>query len=370
MKKIAICVTNDLVADQRVNKTAYSLSNNNFDITIIGRQLKNSLPVNCNYKTKRFKLLFNKGFLFYANYNIRLFFYLLFSDFDIFLSNDLDTLPACYYASRLKKKPIIYDSHELFTEVPELVNRNFVKNFWTKIEKHILPKLRYTYTVCQSIADIYNKKYKTSFKVVRNIPVCKNTEKEQIKHSTEKIILYQGAVNKGRGLEQIIKAMPFINNAKLLIIGDGDVLKDLKHLANKLDINNKIKFTGKIPFEKLKPITQTADLGISLEQNIGLNYYYALPNKIFDYIHSNIPILASDLPEIKNIIEKYNVGELINDFSPESLSQKINNLLNNDKKLNLYKQNTYTAAKELCWQTEEKIILEIFSSIKNKKRKS
>ncbi len=363
MKKVAICVTNDLVADQRVNKVASTLSNNNFDITLIGRKLKNSLQVNRKYKTTRFKLLFNKGFLFYANYNIRLFFYLLFSDFDIILANDLDSLTACYYAAKIKKKQIVYDSHELFTEVPELINRKFVKNFWTKIEKHILPKLKNTYTVCRSIANIYNKKYGTNFCVVRNIPVCNNNKNITKNNSDKKIIIYQGAVNIGRGLKEIINAMQFIDNAILLIIGDGDILQDLKKIVTTKKLSNKIEFKGKIPFDKLKEITQTADLGISLEQNLGLNYYYALPNKIFDYIHSGIPVLASDLPEIRNIIKKYNVGELVNDFSTEALSTKINNLLNNDEKLNIYKQNTKLAAKELCWQTEEKNILKIFNNI-------
>lgn len=364
MKKIAICVTNDLVADQRVNKVATTLLNNNFNVTLIGRKLKNSLPINRDYKTKRFKLLFNKTFLFYANYNIKLFFYLLFSDYDIIIANDLDTLPACYYISKIRKKQIVYDSHELFTEVPELNNRKFVKNFWTKIEKHILPKLKNTYTVCQSIADIYNKKYNTNFKVVRNIPICDNTKTLKINNKNNtKIILYQGAVNIGRGLEEIITAMPYID-AKLIIVGHGDILQNLKKLTNNLKLDNKVEFKGKIPFYKLKQITQTADLGISLEQNISLNYYYALPNKIFDYIHSNVPVLASDLPEIKKIITKYQVGELINNFSKESISKQINNMLNNNEKLNFYKKNTIKATKELCWQTEEKIIINIFKNIK------
>lgn len=361
MTKVIICVTNDLISDQRVHKVSQSLLEKNYDVTLVGRKLKNSSNITRKYNTLRFRLLFNKGFLFYASYNIRLFFFLIFSKYKIYISNDLDTLPACYYASKIKKSKLIFDSHELFSEVPELINRKFVKNFWLKIEKKIYPKLKYCYTVCDSIANIYNQKYKTDFKVVRNIPLCKNNINENSNSNNEKIILYQGSVNIGRGLKEIIDAMQFINNAILLIVGTGDIYQDLVEYTKTNKLNKKVFFKGRVKFEDLLEITRTADLGISLEQNLGLNYYYSLPNKIFDYIHSNVPILASDLPEIKNIILKYNVGELVNDFSQKNLAYQVNNLLGNNNKLDEFKKNTKLAAKELCWQNEVKTILDMLN---------
>ena len=365
-KKIIISVTNDLVSDQRVNKVALSLVSFGYEVLLIGRKLNNSLPLEQrNYKTKRFNLIFDNGFLFYANYNLRLFFFLLFSKSDIFLSNDLDTLPANYFASRFKNTHLVYDSHELFTEVPELVNRKRVQRFWLKIERYILPKLKNTYTVCESIASYYNERYKTDFKVVRNISLCKNKKDDYIKlENKEKIIIYQGAINIGRGLEEIIKAMPFIENARLQIIGGGDILGELRKIVSDMKLENNIEFVGKIPFQELAEYTQKADLGISLEQNIGLNYYYSLPNKLFDYFNANIPVMVSDLPETRKIIEQYNVGEIIKDFTPKALANKINSLLSNTEVYNKYKANTKIAAKELCWQNEEQVLLEVFSKLR------
>ena len=114
MKRIIVSVTNDLVTDQRVSKTCSTLSEMGYDILLIGRRLKNSLPIQRNYTTKRIQLLFNKGYLFYAEYNIRLFLFLLFSKKDILFSNDLDTLPANYIIGKLQQRNLIFDSHELF----------------------------------------------------------------------------------------------------------------------------------------------------------------------------------------------------------------------------------------------------------------
>ena len=331
MKKIIISVTNDLIADNRVHKVATSLCKNNYNILLIGRKLKKSSKIKeRNYKCKRIKLIFNKGALFYAEYNFRLFWLLLFTKADILLANDLDTLLANFLCAKIKRKKRVYDSHEYFTEVPELINRKFTKKIWLTIEKFILPKIKFSYTVCKSIADIYNKKYGTNMKIVRNIPTCEGEQfPDTLKvsdNSQQKIIIYQGAVNIGRGIEYVIKAMQFIDNAVFWIIGNGDIYNNLIELTKKLNLEHKVIFFGKLPFNELKKYTVQADLGISLEENLGLNYYYALPNKLFDYIHAEIPILASQLPEIKRIIEKYEIGTFINKHNEKHIAAQINKI--------------------------------------------
>jgi len=367
-QKIIISVTNDLVADNRVHKVASSLIKFGFEVVLVGRVLKGSLPINRDYKTKRLKLLFNKGAMFYACYNIRLFLFLLFVKADIFLSNDLDSLIANFLASKIRKKKLVYDSHEYFTEVPELVNRPKIKHIWESIEKRILPKIKNTYTVCSSIADIYNRKHGVDMKVVRNIPNCKRIieikEIEYLKElSKQRIILYQGAVNMGRGIEQVIKAMQFVENARFIIIGNGEIFEDVKKLTKDLNLNDKVYFTGKIPFKELSAYTKKADVGISLEENIGLNYYYALPNKLFDYIRENVPILASRLPEIENIVKTYDIGCFIENHNPKHIAEKINFMLNSTEKVQLWKENLIKASNELCWENEEKVLKDIFLNL-------
>lgn len=362
-KKIIISATNDLSGDQRVYKTASTLFKLGFDIICVGRKLNNSSKINFEYKTKRFKLLFNKGFLFYAEYNFRLFIFLIFSKADMYLANDLDTLVANFLASKIKKKKLIYDSHEYFTEVPELINRKFVKRIWEIIEKFTLPKIKYSYTVCESIAGIYNKKYGIDMKVVRNIPLCDNNHKSikfEKNVTKNKTIIYQGALNIGRGLEQFVEAMLYTKGMEFLIIGDGDIKNKLEMKVKNLNLEQKVFFKGKLQFNELYKYTVNADLGISIEENIGLNYYYALPNKIFDYIKAETPIFASRLPEIEKIILKYEIGEFIENHNPKHLAEKLTMLLNSKEKLKFYSENTKKAKKELCWEKEFLLILDLF----------
>ncbi len=362
MKRVIISVSNDLVSDQRVHKVATSLHNNGYSITLIGRNFSNSLPINREYKTKRFRLLFNKGPLFYVCLNCRLFLFLLFVKADIFLSNDLDTLLGNYTASKIRNKKLVYDSHEYFTEVPELQGRNFIKKRWEGIEKRILPKLKYVYTVCNTIAEEYKKKYDVNMLTIRNVPNYDNSINKAEK-SNEKIIIYQGALNVGRGIEQVMKALKYIENVKFHIIGTGDIEKDLKGLAVKLNIKNKVRFFGKIPFEELKQQTIKADIGISLEQDMGLNYYYSLPNKIFDYIHAEVPILASKFPEIEKIVNGFKIGVVIENYEPEYLAKTINDMLFDEGKRRIWQENLKKASAELNWQKEEKILLKLFETI-------
>jgi glycosyltransferase involved in cell wall biosynthesis len=336
-----------------------------FNVLLLGRKLPQSLPLQTrNYQTQRFRLLFKKGPLFYAEYNLRLYCFLLFSNFDVLLSNDLDTLPANFLISKFLKKPLVYDSHEYFTEVPELIYRPHVKRLWEWLEEKMLPKIKHAYTVCNSIADIYTKKYGTPFQVVRNVPMASTSVKTKEKQTDEKVILYQGAVNIGRGLEQAILAMKYIENAKLIIAGDGDVKAQLEKLVEKENLHDKVEFTGKLPIEELVKLTPKADLGLSIEEDLGLNYRFALPNKLFDYIQAKVPVLVTDLPEMEAIVKNYNIGEITSSLKPEKLAKKIIEALHNQEKRKTWEQNLEVAAQELTWENEEEIIRHIFSEFR------
>ncbi len=362
-KRIIVSVTTDLVADNRVHKVCSTLVKTGFGVLLVGRKLPDSLPIQpSGYKTKRIQLLFRRGPAFYAEYNFRLFCLLLRSKHDVLLSNDLDTLPANYLVAKIRNKPLVYDSHEFFTEMPELINRPFVKRFWEKLEHWVLPKIKYAYTVCDSIAAIYHKKYGVPFMVVRNVPfAAKEHETGNIIHQKEKIILYQGAVNVGRGLKQAILAMENVENARLVIAGKGDILDDLKVLVKKENLYEKVTFTGRLTISELAILTPTADLGLSIEEDLGLNYRYTLPNKLFDYIQARVPVLVTNLPEMTAIIKKYKIGEITRSLEPKKLAEKINSALLNDELRTIWKENLKIAANELTWENEEKIVINLFS---------
>jgi glycosyltransferase involved in cell wall biosynthesis len=333
-----------------------------FEVTLVGRKLKNSIPVDRAYHTNRMKLIFTKGPLFYAEYNIRLYLLLLFSKADVLLSNDLDTLPANYLASRVNRIPLVYDSHEYFTEVPELVHRPKVKQVWEWLEGKLLPQVKYAYTVCKSISKIYQEKYNVPFKVVRNLPASSSIKITAEENAKEKRVIYQGAVNIGRGLEQAILAMKYLENVKLIIAGDGDIKSQLENLVLEENLSDRVEFTGRLPLEKLSQLTATAHLGLSIEEDLGLNYRYALPNKLFDYIQAQVPILITNLPEMAAVVNQFKIGEITDSLDPEKLAQSISEALMNNKKRKLWFENLPNAANELTWENEEKVIKEIFST--------
>ncbi|MCL1942176.1 MAG: glycosyltransferase [Candidatus Azobacteroides sp.] len=365
-KHVIISVTNDLVTDQRVHKVASSLFQNGYYVTLVGRKLKNSSDLSRPYKIVRFRLLFNKKVFFYAEYNLRLFFFLLFSTGNIFLSNDTDTLPANFLASKLRGRKLVFDAHEMFPEVPEVVSRPVIKKIWTTIEDLIFPKLEYCYTVCRSIADIYNQKYGISMQVIRNVPESFAIPiKKDLFPTCKKVIFYQGAINIGRGIEQIIDAMSFIDDAVFYIAGAGDILDSVKLSVREKYLQDKVFFLGRIPLGKLREYTVCSDLGVCLLENKGKNYYYSLPNRIFDFIHAEVPILATDFPEIRAIVDSYKVGVLIDHYEPEFLAKTITEIFatreNNPERKTLFQK----AKHDLCWEKESLVLIDIFKKATN-----
>ncbi len=361
-RKIIVSVTNDLSTDQRVDKICNTLLELNFNVLLVGRILPHSKNVTRAYQTRRFKLWFNKGPLFYANYNIRLFFFLLFSKTDALWSNDLDTLWPNQLVSKWKNKQLIFDSHEYFTEVPELVNRPKVQQFWKRIERNILPKLKYVLTVSPSIAQLYKKEYNIDVKLLRNVPVLNKSivEVENIKIDGKKILIYQGAINVNRGIDYMVKAMQYIENSFLYIAGYGDVSNEIEQLISSLNLEKKVKMLGEIPLEKLHGYTQQADLGLSLEEDMGLNYRFALPNKLFNYIQAELPVLVSFLPEMKSLVNHYQLGEAIEKHDAKHIAEKISSMLNNEQQMKNWKANAKKAALELNWEQEKHVIANIF----------
>ena len=356
MKKIIISVTNDLTTDQRVHKVADSLYNHGFSVCLVGRSGDHMNPR--NYQYVRFNMIFHHGFFFYLEFNIRLFFFLLFKNFDIVLSNDLDTLLANFFVSKIKRKQLVYDTHELFPEVPELINRPITRSVWLLIERFCLPRINDIYTVSASIAHYYYKKYSIEMSLIRNYPLYRKLNYTQSNENYKKII-YQGAVNKDRGVKLMIESMKHLENVKLYIVGGGDLLDVLMSYTKDLNLQNKVNFLGKIPFSKLHVITDNADLGLSFEEDTCLAYRYALPNKVFDYISSEIPILLSDLPEFKKIIQKYNVGMILKSRKPKDVADQITQILSINK--SEFLSELKVAKKDFCWENEEKELLSFFT---------
>jgi len=370
IKRIAFSVTNCICFDQRVLKMAATVNKLNCEITIIGRRLgdccdSNSVP----FKTRRLRMLFNKGFLFYKFYNIRLFLYLLLHKFDLIVSNDLDTLFAGFIASKIKRINLVYDSHEYFTGLPELNHRPFVRWVWKSIEEMIFPHLKHVFTVSDSIAVQYEKEYGIRPVVVRNCSRISSdikafTRGELKTNSDSLLLIFQGSgINIDKGGEELIEAIKITENVSLLIVGSGDVISVLKKKVNALNLADRVIFISKMPWNELMRYTKSADAGLSLEKDTNLNYRFSLPNKLFDYISAGIPVITGSLPEIRKVVGENDCGIIIPEITAQEISKAIIKLRDNTDLLNKLKKNSVIASEFLNWENESKIVTEFYKTI-------
>lgn len=365
--RVFLSVINDLSGDQRIARIAQTLVEEGYQVRVIGRKLPQSqaLPPS-SYETHRMRLLFTRGKFFYLEFNLRLFGYLIFRGVDILHSNDLDTLLANFLVARIRGIPLVYDSHEYFTQVPELLDRPRTQWVWEQLEKRLFPRLAHVFTVNQQIANIYSQKYGNEVEVVRNLPMKKEMGDPAL-NPFSKILLYQGALNVGRGIELMIQAMAFLPKHCLWIIGAGDIEQELKSLAAEEPHPERIEFKGFIPFGDLHPYTQQAAIGFSLEEDRGMNYRLASPNKVYDYIQAGIPVIVSDLPEMKRIVQEHEVGEVLKSTrrTPRGLASQVLAILSDEEAYGGYRQACLAAAGILTWENERIKLIALYNRIED-----
>jgi len=368
--KVALSVINCICFDQRVQKIAGTVEKLGCEVTIIGRHLGDCCDNDLvPFKTKRFNMRFKRGFLFYKFFNIRLYFYLLFHRFDLLVANDLDTLPANCLAAKQKRIPLVFDSHEYFTGVPELNNKPIRKWFWKTIEKMIVPRLMHTMTVSGSVAEQYLKEYGIMPAVIRN---CSPSSNDIIPYSRHELgindnhllLIFQGGgINIDKGGEELLDAVSLTDNVSLIIAGSGDVLPILKKRADEKNLSGRVKFIPKVPWKELMRYTKSADAGLSLEKDTNLNYRFSLPNKLFDYISAGIPVITGNLPEIRKVVEGNECGVIIPEITPAEISKAMIKLRDDRILLNKLKQNTVTASRTLNWENESKKVTDFYKQV-------
>ena len=359
-KKLIFTVTNDLNYDQRMIRICSSLQKAEYDVMLVGRKLKNSLPLSQKpFEQKRIFCLFEKGKAFYIEYNIRLFFWLLFQKLDLICAIDLDTIVPCYLTSIVRRKKRVYDAHELFCEMKEVVTRPKIYKLWKFIERHTVPKFKNGYTVNHPIRQIFKDDYGVNYEVIMNVPPLAQVSEPA---KTEQFIIYQGAVNEGRSFETLIPAFKWIN-CPFYIYGDGNSFEECKRLIVENDLHEKVFLKGKLLPNELKAITPKAVLGITLFENNGLSNYYSLGNRFFDYIHAGIPQLCVNYPAYKKIDDEYHVAVLIDDLSPQSIANSVNVLLADEPLQKQMQDNCLQAKQVYNWQNEEKKLLDFYHKI-------
>ncbi|MFN3404411.1 MAG: glycosyltransferase [Cytophagaceae bacterium] len=360
MKRILFTVTNDLTYDQRMHRICSTLSEAGFQVTLIGRKRRSSVPLtDKSYLQKRLACIFQKGKLFYLEFNIRLLFHLLFKKADIMCAIDLDTIIPVYIVTKIRRTVMVYDAHELFTEVPEVIRRPAVRRIWLQVEKIIVPKLKYAYTVSENLQRIFSERYSVRFGLIRNVPVRKNYVVNNEK--AERYIIYSGAVNEGRGIEYLLDVMAE-TDCRLVIAGDGDILENMKALAREKGIEDKVEFRGYVQPGDLQKLISEAYIGVNLLENKGLSYYYSLANKFFDYIQAGIPQLTVDFPEYAAINKRYQVAHLV-PMKIEEIKNGLRKLLDDRDYYDHLVRNCKAAAEEYNWEREKITLVNFYKQI-------
>ena len=369
MPRAIVAVTNDLSTDNRVHRTCMVLRDLGYEVLLVGRQLPGSFPLDRPYATKRMRLLFRKGALFYAEYNVRLFLLLSFARFKLVVANDLDTLLASFLAALIRGKETVYDSHEFFTEVPELVERPAVRRAWLGIERRIFPRLRHIITVNDSIANAYRERYGKELAVVRNIPMPRElgplpTRADLGLPADRFILILQGSgINVQRGGEEAVEAMRELPDCLLLLVGGGDAWPVLERMVKDLGLQDRVRLLPRMPYERMMQYTRNADLGLSLDKDTNLNYRFSLPNKLFDYFRASIPILVSDLPEVAGIVRKYDAGVVIHRVEPFLIAAEVRALQADPARREALRRNAIFAAASLDGTREQDALKAVFQGL-------
>lgn len=362
--RLLFAATTDLVYDQRMQRICESLQAAGYQVQLVGWERPSSGPLPAqSYRQHRLRGWFQKGKLFYLEYNLRLLLYLLGQRAAAWCAVDLDTALPVWLRARLGGQPFVYDAHELFTETPEVVGRPAVRRAWRWVEGFIVPRARLAYTVGPALARVFEGRYGRPFAVVRNAARLRPAPAAA---PAGGYVLYQGVLNVGRGLEALLDAMPQVRG-RLVLCGEGDCSAALRARAARLGLlaSGRVEFRGFVPPAELRAVTAQAAVGVMLLENRGLSYYYSLANKFFDYVHAGIPQVLIDFPEYRALNDAFDVAELVPDLAPATLAGALNRLLPGGDAAR-YQQlaaNCRRAAPHLSWEHEEKVLVGLYADL-------
>jgi glycosyltransferase involved in cell wall biosynthesis len=361
--QITLLVSNDIQYDQRMIRIATSLQKEGYQIILVGRQKKTKIIPSYSFKTHLLSNYFSSGVLFYLEFNLRLFLYLCSRKREVIYAVDFDTLPATFLYHIIYSKPFVFDSHELFTEVPELQNHKIKKWIWEMVGKYTIPSATFSMTVSESLAHYLSVKYGVNFVTIRNVPLKKSIETIDIdERRKNKWIYYQGMLHQGRGIDFLIKSMVELPTWTLILAGDGDTSEELKTLSKELGLEKQVIFKGMIQPEDLIDIAKNAWIGINLLENNSLSYYYSLANKTFDYFQARIPAIHIDFPEYRLLARENESIYLLEKIETADFVAIIKNIWENESLYKNMVQASEQAAEKYVWENEEEKLIAEFAT--------
>lgn len=354
----------DYQLDSRVRNETTSLSRDGYsvDVYCLKSKIISTDEIRENVNLIRFGIIGNKMLIFLSAY-FSMFFYSLGKKIDSVHAHDVNALPIAYLISLFKKVPLIYDSHELWSQSHHSISSRFILNMVAYMEKFFAKRATRIIVVSDSIKGYLENYFEVkNIEVVRNIPSYVhngeyNIFREKYNLSDDvKICLYQGLVSKTRGVDLIVKAALAVckqnSNVIFFFLGDGPYLEELKSLVIKHKLSDKIYILGKIDQNELLKYTMSADVGVHAISNTCLNHEYCLPNKVFEYIHSHVVLVVTNLLELSKFVDENEVGLTFENENVQSLEQSLSKILNDNVLYEKYKTNSIELSKSLTWDNE------------------
>lgn len=289
----------------------------------------------------------------------------------VFVANDLPMLPVAKQLAEECGARLVYDSHELYSE-QEFSDRE--KRRWAEIEAKYIGACDVVITVNQSIATELEHRYGVSgVRVIYNAERTSNTPAVSRRfHETfglsaeKKIVLLQGGLSAGRNLEVLVDAMRYVQNPSvvLVVLGDGLLLHSLQKMAQQEGLMGRVYFHAAVPQNELLALTAAADAGVIPYQATCLNNHYCTPNKLFEFIAAGLPILATDLPEVRKLVEGQQIGRVGDTGSAQKLAALIDDFFSNEQRFATWKAQVSVVRQLICWEQEEKKLVEIYEALR------
>jgi len=358
-KKVLITFLGNIDYDTRCKNLYDTFSSNEFEVEFLGFDwlTKDFIEKDGDITIKKLK----KGFFsltFYLKFIWHIKLKLLTTKASIIFAEDIYTLPFVIIFGKLKRVKIYYDSRELFGYLAGLKDKQFKQLFWKWIEKVFIKKADYVMVTGSMDGEFLKREYGiNNLILLRNLPRYYKPSAKAELHSqlqidkSKKIILYQGVLLKGRGIEMVFSVLKELSECVFVIAGGGEFEKYYQALAEQMNLIDQVYFIGKFTQEDLPKVTSSADIGVALVENISTSYYYALPNKLFEYIMAEVPVVVSNLPQMKDVVEKYDVGYAVGFNAMDELVSAFKKLT--DSSLHeSKKQNCQVASQELNWDNE------------------
>ncbi|MBD3233129.1 MAG: glycosyltransferase [candidate division Zixibacteria bacterium] len=288
---------------------------------------------------------------------------------DIYHAFDLDTLLPAFIASVLNRGKLLYEAHEYYVGIQALLNRPFTKSIWSILERLLIHKADRVITVNQSIADKLVSRYAIPTPDV--IYSCTNpiiTERssylrERYNIPPDKlIVLYTGILREGQGLMILPELFSKTDKAVMVLVGDGPLLMELESKSNRLNVEERMIFAGKVDYDELEKYYNSADVGILLMEPIAENNRYALPNKFFGYLSAGLPVIVSDIPELKRFVDTYNLGLVISPQVQEAV-YAVEKIASETSLYERYRRNAIDFSKEYTWDKEASKYPDIYAEL-------